>query len=85
MSEARKARPRTSRTVWIVAGLVGIACAIGFVLLMVSDGSGASARPAPPEDRGFGFTVGLVLGLVAGVAIGFGMTRQLGHSSRKRP
>lgn len=89
--QARRARPRTPRWLWMVAGAVGIGCAIAFAFALVTGGDppARAVQPAEvrgPGDRGLGFGVGLVLGLATGVAIGLAIARQLGvHSSRSRP
>jgi hypothetical protein len=86
LNEARKTRRRPSRSIWIITGIVGVACAIAFVVLMLGDGEGAKPKkPVAEEPRGFGFTAGLVLGIGVGAAIGFAMARQRDHSSRNKP
>jgi len=82
--EAREARPRPSRALWLVAGIVGLVCAIAFIVFMNADATTPTVQPAQPTDRGHGFTAGLVLGGVAGIAIGFVIARQR-HSSRSTP
>lgn len=86
---ARQVRPRTPRSLWLVAVAVGMACAIAFVIVLVSDGDAGGPSPASsvPASGGMGFGAGLMLGAGIGIAVGFAIARQLlrDHSSRKRP
>jgi hypothetical protein len=91
LRDARETRRRPSRTMWIAAGVVGIACAIAFAMLMLGDDR--SAPPKPRRDDGHAsagerlppsFVAGLATGLVAGIVIGFAIGRQR-HSSRNSP
>ncbi len=82
--EARGTRRAPSRALWIVASLVGVICAIAFVVVMFSDGSTAKPTQAPPTSSGLGFSAGLVIGAVVGLALGWAMARQR-HSSRNKP
>lgn len=82
---ARQTRRRPSRGLWIVAAIVGVLAVIGFVVVMVSDGSVPSPATArPTTDRGYGFIPGLIAGGVLGIAIGFAIARHR-HSSRNKP
>lgn len=86
--DARAARPRPSRSVWILAAVVGVACAIAFVIVLVAEPAPTAAtRPAAVVDSRGGFAAGLVVGGVAGVALGYAIARQRAgrHSSRKSP
>lgn len=85
--DAREGRPRTSRTVWWLAALVGLASAIAFVVVLVADPApSATTPPAQARDARGGFTTGLVLGLGVGIAIGYVIARQAArHSSRNSP
>jgi zinc transporter ZupT len=81
---ARAERSKPSRTMWIVALLLGGACAIGFALLMFADVGPTSTSQRTVEDRGLGFGAGVLVGVVAGIAVGFAIARQR-QSSRKSP
>jgi formate/nitrite transporter FocA (FNT family) len=85
LNEARKTRRAPSRSIWIIASIIGVACAIAFVVLMLSGGEAAKPKPAASEPHGFGFTAGLALGIIVGAAIGFAVARQRDHSSRNKP
>ncbi len=84
--EARGTRRSPSRALWIVASLVGVVCAIAFVVVVFAD---ATPGPTPPPPagpgNGLGFSLGLVIGLVAGIALGIAIARQRDHSSRSSP
>jgi hypothetical protein len=82
---ARATRKRPSRGMWIAAVLVGVACAIGFVVLMFSEGEPSPTPTRSTTDgRGFGFAAGLLVGGAVGIAVGLAIGRQR-HSSRKSP
>ena len=73
---------------WLLAGGLGIGCAIAFVIVLLSDGDpGGPATGAPPATSGMGFGAGLALGVGIGIAVGFAVARQLvrDHSSRSNP
>lgn len=86
---ARQARPRTPRWLWIVAGILGVAGAIAFVIVLVSEGDPTGPAAASPDPGGgrSGFGAGLALGVGIGIAVGYGIARQLvrDHSSRSKP
>ena len=83
--QARTERSKPSRTLWIVALLLGVACAIGFALLMFADGAAPTTGPQRMvEDRGLGFGAGILVGVVIGIAVGFAIARQR-QSSRNNP
>lgn len=89
-STARAARKPTPRWLWIVAGIIGLGCAIAFVAVLVRDGDpGGVELPAASSGRGgLGFAAGIGVGLIAGISIGLAVARQLGardHSSRNKP
>jgi hypothetical protein len=88
VEEARKVRPRSSRTTWILAGAVGVICLVAFVIVMVVDGEPAQT-PAPlPQQHGLGFATGLAIGIGVGIVIGLAIARQISrspHSSRSSP
>jgi ABC-type antimicrobial peptide transport system permease subunit len=77
----RATRKKSSRGMWIAAGIVGALGLIGFVILMLSDGTPGGAVRAP-EARPLSFSLGLLLGVVIGLALGYVVFR---HSSRRRP
>jgi len=81
---ARAERRGSSRALWVIAGLIGGICTIGFVLLLVSDRGPATAPERPVQDHGLGFGAGILVGAVLGVAIGFSIARQR-QSSRNTP
>lgn len=84
LTAARGERKSSSRTVWIVALVVGVACAIAFVVLMLGDGA-TSPQPKPAtSDHGLGFGTGVIVGIVVGVALGFAIARQR-QSARNTP
>lgn len=88
VEEARKVRPRTSRTTWLLAGVVGAICLIAFVLILVVDGEPASTPATAPQPHGLGFATGLAIGIGVGIVIGLAIARQISrspHSSRSRP
>lgn len=75
LREARKARPRTSKAMWIAALVVGTLGIVAFGVIMFTDGSSpGGSRPA--YDSRLGFTAGILIGVVVGVAIGFAIARQ---------
>jgi hypothetical protein len=85
---AKRARPRASRTLWWVAGVIGAICVVAFVAMMLVDAGAETGSPAKPPGRetGAGFATGLAVGLGVGIAIGFAIARhRADHSSRKSP
>jgi len=86
---ARAMRPRTPRWLWLAGGVLGLAGAIAFVIILVGQGDATPAPGAGPADveGGRGFGAGLALGVGLGIAIGFAVARQLlrDHSSRNSP
>ncbi|MCX5743357.1 MAG: hypothetical protein NT062_12765 [Proteobacteria bacterium] len=75
---AKQARQPLPRGLWILAILVGLACAVaaGLALQGVRTAPlAADVRPAPPTARG-GFGLGIGLGLGAGLVIGFALARR---------
>jgi len=91
VQSARQVRPRTPRWLWILAGVLGMAGAIAFVIVLVSEGDPTGAPLASPDPAGSGsgsgFGAGLALGVGIGIAVGYGIARQLvrDHSSRSKP
>ena len=83
LDTGRATRKRTPRVIWIPALLVGAACAVGFVLMMLSHPEGV-ARPSSSGRKPLGFSTGLLVGLAAGVLLGLALARYR-HSSRKSP
>jgi hypothetical protein len=93
----RRTRKPTPRGLWIAAAIVGVVCATGFAIGMLSDRAPTSgslrrdtaAQADRASDRGSGLrsglVTGLVIGVVIGIAIGLGITRQRSHSSRNTP
>lgn len=88
LEHGRRTRKPVPRGLWIAALLVGIACAVGFGVMMLSEPSSAGPRaPARTAPRGGGgLGIGLVIGACAGIVIGFAIARQRAdHSSRNKP
>jgi hypothetical protein len=86
LRRAKAERRGSSRGLWIVAAVVGVACTIGFVWLFVGERS-ATPTPLPKrvvEDQGLGFGAGILVGVVVGIAIGFAIGRHR-QSSRSTP
>lgn len=82
----RQTRSVLPRWLWIVAAVVGVICATGFAVVMLSDAApgrpAAEHRDAPTAGLG----TGLVFGAGLGVVIGFALGRQRrAHSSRSSP
>ncbi len=94
LASSRK-RLSSPRWLWITASLIGLGCAIAFVVAMVRGGDAASGQPSPSPASGSGFPTGLALGVGVGIAIGWFAARRgqssatgteaAGHSSRSRP
>ena len=89
VESARQVRPRTPRWLWVVAAILGIGCAIAFVIVLLSDGDPTASTTASPDPArsGSGFGAGLALGVGIGIAVGYAIARQLvrDHSSRSKP
>ncbi|HEU0029590.1 MAG TPA: hypothetical protein VFQ53_03080 [Kofleriaceae bacterium] len=90
LAVGRATRKRPSRALWIAAAIVGVACAVTFVVLMTAEPAPPAARPTtPPEtDHGVGFVTGVVVGLLVGLALGVALARQRAapdHSSESKP
>lgn len=103
LEAGRRTRPRTSRGMWIAAAILGGICLVGFVLLMIAEPSKKSEPAVPttaPARSARGFATGILVGGVAGLAIGYAIARHRGsksesdqssgssvsrHSSRKSP
>ena len=93
VERARAVRPRTPRWLWLAGGVLGLAGAIAFVIVLVGQGDSTSAPTTGPAEisSGRGFGAGLALGVGLGISIGFVIARQLGrqlvrdHSSRSKP
>ncbi|HEY5936665.1 MAG TPA: hypothetical protein VIU61_18580 [Kofleriaceae bacterium] len=86
--EARKVRPRPSRAMWIAALVVGTLGFVAFAVIMFTDGGSWSSRGPALASR-FGFSAGILIGLVVGVGIGVSIerhrTKSESHSSRSKP
>lgn len=89
VQSARAVRPRTPRWLWLAGGVLGLAGAIAFVMMLMGQGDATSAPATGPAEisSGRGFGAGLALGIGVGIAIGFAIGRQLvrDHSSRSKP
>jgi hypothetical protein len=89
---ARRARPKPSRALWWIAGVIAAICVVGFVAMMLVDVNADPASPVPERvrDTHTGFASGLAIGLGVGIAIGFVIaryrsSRSTDHSSRNTP
>lgn len=87
---ARAQRPSTPRWLWILAAVIGGACALAFggALLVTGDAPPAPAAPAPATAGGRGFGAGLVVGVGVGLIAGLGVGRarqRRSHSPRSSP
>ncbi len=89
VQSARAVRPRTPRWLWLAGGVLGLAGAIAFVIVLTGQGDSTSTPATGPAEirSGRGFGAGLALGVGLGIAIGFVIARQLvrDHSSRSNP
>ena len=92
VAAARARRPSTPRWVWILAAVIGGACAIALGSALLFTGAAApppAARaPAVAGERGFGagLVTGVVVGLIAGLGVGVARARQRpAHSARSSP
>jgi zinc transporter ZupT len=84
LQAARAERRGSSRTMWIVALAIGVACSIGFVLLMLRDGSTSQQPKHAVQDHGLGFGAGVLVGAAVGIGVGFAIARQR-QSARNTP
>jgi drug/metabolite transporter (DMT)-like permease len=92
VASGRQTRKPTPRWMWIAAAVVGVLCAAGFAVFMLSPAE-PSAHPLvrrADADTGSGLGTGLVIGAGLGIVIGFAITRSSGrqrgdHSSRNNP
>ncbi len=80
-------RPSSPRWLWITAIVIGIACAVAFIVVLARGGDASSTTPTtgPTGGGGVGFPTGLVLGVGLGIAIGWFAARRDHHSSRNSP
>jgi hypothetical protein len=93
----RRTRRPLPRWLWIAAAIVGVVCAIGFVIVLVADHAPAGPAPARSEPGGrppgtgagtrerSGLLTGLMIGAAVGLVIGVAIGRQRSHSSRNSP
>lgn len=92
LAPSRK-RTASPRWLWAAALLIGVGCAIAFVVVMVRGGEPTSSGPTPSTATGSGFPAGLAVGVGIGIAIGWFAARRAqssadaaeGHSSRSKP
>lgn len=73
LAAARATRKRPSRTLWIAALVVSIACVAGLAYGLVTSWDAEPDRETiktASRSTGSGFGVGLVIGIGAGIAIG---------------
>ena len=89
VAAARRTRPATPRWLWILAGVIGLGCAVAFLVVMLRTGEAPSTSGLAVSSRptGLGFGAGLAIGAAIGLAIGVAIARQLvrDHSSRSKP
>jgi len=87
-------RPSSPRWLWTMSLVIGVGCAVAFVIALVRGGDAASSTTSPTSGggSGSGFPTGLALGLGVGIAIGWLAARRgqasaerASHSSRSRP
>ena len=71
----RASRPKSSRTLWIVALLIGAVSVATFVVILFADTDAPFAPTRPHEGRA-GFPTGVAIGVVAGIAIGYAIGRR---------
>jgi hypothetical protein len=86
LAHGRRTRKRTPRWLWLLAGAVGVVCAVGFAIAML--GADEPVRPAVERRpaSGGGLGIGLLIGACVGIVIGFSIARQRAdHSSRNTP
>jgi hypothetical protein len=82
----RRTRPASPRWLWVAAAIVGVICATGFAVVMLSDGAPADHPVERRDAPAAGLATGLLLGGAGGLVIGFVLGRQRrDHSSRSRP
>jgi hypothetical protein len=82
----RRTRTAPPRWLWMLAAIVGVICATGFAVVILTDvepaGHPVERRAAPASGLG----TGLLIGAGGGVVIGFALGRhRRDHSSRKSP
>src|SRR5215470_2898051 len=82
--DAKQARYRPPRWMWIVAGVVSGVCVIALALAYFGTDATTSSSLQRPQLTADGFAKGLAIGLVAGIAIGWAAGRYR-HSSRSNP
>lgn len=82
----RRTRKPTPRWLWVCAGVVGVLCAIGFVVGLATAPAPRTPHPVTGSQTGSGLGTGLAIGAGVGIVIGFVIARQRpDHSSRNSP
>ena len=71
--DARKQRRRTAGWIWVTSLVVATICLVGFVVFVTTGPTGGGS--VQDVSGGGNLSVGVVIGLVAGVAIGWTMAR----------
>ena len=73
--QARHARPKASRAMWIAVGLVVVVSLIACAIILFADGA-STQKPPRATPHGRGFTTGLAIGLAVGLALGVIIARR---------
>jgi hypothetical protein len=70
---------RNPRWLWITALVVGGICTIAFIAMWLApvEESAPGPTPTPVSGSGLGFGAGVIIGLAAGIAIGYVIARQV--------
>jgi len=74
-ASTRASRARPSRRAWRLALVAGALGLIGFTLLLLTSSSHGPPSSTPSATTGRDFPFGILMGLVAGVAIGWTLGR----------
>jgi hypothetical protein len=75
-SDARKGRRLPARWVWITSLVIAAVCLVGFVVAMSSGSRASSDGPAHQEVSSGSLPIGVVIGFLVGVAVGWALPRR---------